>query len=459
MPFINRREELALVDDHLSRKGAGLFVVYGRRRIGKTALLSAALADRAGAAYHVATRSTIVEELGRLSSTLARSWDNPLLAAQPLTSAEALLAALRATPSGILALDEFPYLVETEPSLPAQLQAVWDQHLSKSELKLILCGSSVAMMEETFFSPRAPLFGRRTGQLRVGPLSPHHLAELFPWQAPALIELAAMFGGVPGYLTRLDPGVDLRTNLRDRLLRRGEPLYEEVPFLLREELREPRVYHAILATIATGSRKFGEIASKVGLDRANLSRYLSVLTDLGLVVRDVPVTERVPDKSRRGLYRIVDPFVATWYALVHPHRDRLERGEAEAVMQSQVEPKLPHFLSTAVESVLVELFRGALRDQVPFPIAHAGRYWSPQVELDVVLLDASREQAFVCEVKWTSRPVGTELLDHLRLRVEREASLAGLRKTFALVSRAGFSGRRGARPDERLVDVSKLSFG
>lgn len=155
MPFINRKEELALLDDHLSREGAGLFVVYGRRRIGKTALLSAALADRAGAAYHVATRSTIVEELGRLSSTLARSWDNPLLAAQPLTSAEALLAALRATPSGILALDEFPYLVETDPSLPAQLQAVWDQHLSKSELKLILCGSSVAMMEETFFSPCA----------------------------------------------------------------------------------------------------------------------------------------------------------------------------------------------------------------------------------------------------------------------------------------------------------------
>lgn len=124
MPFVNRTDELALLDDHLSREGAGLFVVYGRRRIGKTALLSASLAGREGAAYHVATRSTIVEELGRLSRTLARSWDNPLLA-QPMTSAEALLAALRATPSGILALDEFPYLVETEPSLPAQLQAVW----------------------------------------------------------------------------------------------------------------------------------------------------------------------------------------------------------------------------------------------------------------------------------------------------------------------------------------------
>lgn len=456
MFFVNREAELELLDDHLTRPGAAFFVVYGRRRIGKTALLARVLADRPRAAYHVATRSTMVEELGRLSRTLASAWDMPLLDAQPLATIQGLFAALRSVTTGTLVLDEFPYLVESDPSLPGLLQAAWDLHLSRSNLKLVLCGSSVAMMEETFFSPRAPLFGRRSGQLRLGPLAPAHLAGMFDWAPVELLELAALFGGVPGYLTRLDPVADLRTNLRDRLLRRGEPLYEEVPFLLREELREPRVYHAILASIALGSRKFGEISSKVGLDGANLSRYLATLIELGLVQREVPVTLRNPAKSRKGLYRISDPFVATWFAFVHPHRDRLERGDVDAVMREQIEPRLPAMLSRAVEPVLAELLRTTLAHHVPFRIAHAGRHWSPTAELDIVLLDESRGQAFICEVKWTQRPVGAELLDHLRARVEREAAFVHSRKTYAIASRSGFVGRRTPREDERLVDLGAL---
>jgi len=457
MEFIDRDTELELLKDHMARQGPGLFVLYGRRRIGKTALMERLVASLPGAAYHVGTRSSIVEELRRLSATLAREWDVPLLAAQPLASGEALMAFLSSlSEPRVLALDEFPYLVESDPALPGLLQAAWDSRLSRGNLKLLLAGSSIGMMEETFLSPRSPLFGRRTGQLRLGPLAPHHLAAAFPWGAPEIVELAALFGGIPGYLQRLDPARDLRTNLAERVLRTGEPLYEEIPFLLRDELREPRVYFAVLATIAAGARQFGEISSKVGLDRANLTRYLSVLSDLGLVEREVSVLTPNPDKSRKGLYRVSDPFASAWFALVHPFRDRLERGRVAEVLP-EVLDRLAAHLPHAIEPVVRELFlSGPLAPFVPFRPVAAGRHWGPASEFDAVLLDDSGRQATVVEVKWSARPVPTSLLHELEQRVQADPALSPLECTCIVVSRSGFVGRKPRPMPGRLVDLRKV---
>jgi AAA+ ATPase superfamily predicted ATPase len=406
----------------------------------------------------VGTRSTITEELSRLSAAIADAWDVPLLRAQPIRTSAALLAFLEGSDRpGVLVLDEFSFLVESDPALPGLIQASWDRRLSRSELKLVFCGSSVGIMEETFFSNRAPLFGRRTGQLRLGPLPVGSLRQAVSWKPQEVVELAALFGAVPGYLQRLEPSRNLLTNLRQQVLRRGEPLYEEVPFLLREELREPRVYYAILAAVAAGARKFGEISSKVGLDRANLSRYLSVLADLGLLEREVPVTERLPEKSRKGVYRISDPFIATWFHFVHPYRDALERGRIDEVVDRFVKPRLGAYLSHAVEPVLASLLREAPASElVPFPAAFVGRHWSPKSELDVVLLDAERRRALITEIKWTRGKVDKGLLGDLRRRVQADPAFAGVDCTYALISRGGFRGERKVRSDERLIPVSRL---
>lgn len=460
MQFVDRQRELQLLREHLSRPGGGLFVLYGRRRIGKTALLRELLRDTPRAAFHVGTQSTVQEELARLSSELDRAWDLPLIAAQPLSSTDALLALLESVerPS-VLVLDEFPYLVQSDPSLPGKLQEAWDRALHASPLKLLVCGSSIGMMEDIFLSRRAPLFGRRTGQLRLSPLSPEWVGALLPRPFVDVIELAALFGGVPGYLQRLDAKLSPLQNLRKHVLTPGEPLYEEVGFLLREELREPRVYQAVLAVIAGGATRFGEISSKVGLDGSNLSRYLATLAELGLVEREVPVTERRPDKSRRGRYRVADAFVATWYAFVHPNRDRLERGLGDEVVAKRIAPGFQRWLGGAVEPVLRELWLSSLEDRLPFEPAHIGSYWSPTAEFDAVLLDEARRRAFVVEVKWRKGPANVALLDDLRRRVGKEAVFEGFETTYALVSRGGFRGHRPDRADERLVDVSRLEVG
>ncbi|MBM4395333.1 MAG: ATP-binding protein [Deltaproteobacteria bacterium] len=456
MEFLDRESELAVLADHLDRRGAGLFVLYGRRRIGKTELLRRALADRPRAAYHVGTRSTPVEELARLSDTLAREWGQPLLAAQPLASLPALLAFLEGVRGPhCLVLDEFPCMSEGDPSFEGLLQAAWDRSLSRGDLKLVVCGSSVSVMESTFLSPRAPLYGRRTGQLRLGPLPPHALRSAFPGPPERIVEIAATFGGVPAYLQRLDPDLDLEQNLRRHVLARGEPLYEEVPFLLREELREPRVYAAILATIAGGARKFGEISSKVGLDRANLTRYLSVLHDLGLVEREVPVTEALPDRSRKGLYRVSDPFTATWFALVHPFRDQLETGALDRAWP-RIRERLAGRMPLAVEPIVRDLLRHVLAERFGFHAAHAGRQWAPGAEFDAVFLDEERRRAFVVEVKWTQGAVGVGALDDLRRRVSGDPALSALRTTCAVVSRAGFRGRAPSSDREYLIGPDRL---
>jgi hypothetical protein len=177
------------------------------------------------------------------------------------------------------------------------------------------------------------------------------------------------------------------------------------------------------------------------------------------VEREVPVTERNPEKSRKGLYRLADPFVSTWFTFVHPNRDTLERGRADRVIERIVRPALPAHLRKAIEPVIRELFlSGPLSDHVPFDPAHAGRYWSGSAEFDVVLLDEAFEKALVAEVKWSANPVRTSMLAELRDRVRRARPFSDMECTCVVVSRGGFTG--AAPPDDRsaCIDISKLRW-
>lgn len=455
--FVNREAELAFLEARHRARGAQLVVLWGRRRVGKTALL-AQFASRHGVLYHQATRSTAAHELARFSERVAEHYDDPVVAAQAFASWDVAFRYLASRPKpASLVLDEFPYLAEGDPSFPTVLQAAWDERLQKSGARIYLCGSSVGMVEKMALSKDAPLYGRRTGQWRVEALDAWHVAGFVPGTLAELLPWFATFGGVPHYLSLIDAEESFASNVTRLALTPGSVLYEEVPFLLREEFREPRVYFAILAAIAAGAERFGEISSKTGVERANLTGYLGELAEIGLLRREVPITQPMPDKSRLGLHRIIDPFTRFWFRFVHGNRDRLEMGGAREIIRDKIAPHMDAFTASIAESVSAEaLCKTDWAAVVPFEPAHRGRHWDKTTELDVVLLDESRRRAFVAEVKWSKKRASAALLDDLRQRVSRVPQLASLDLTYGLVAREGDErslGRKLKR-DERFVSLS-----
>ena len=462
--MINRERELRFLTDHVLSDRPEFGVMWGRRRLGKTTLLKA-LCDTYPSVYFLATQAPPQEQLGRLSRAFADFFQDPLLDRTALPSWEDAFAYLgrNLRERTVLAIDEFPYLVEADPAVPSRFQLGWDEHLGANEnAVLILNGSSLSMMEQHVLGARSPLYGRRTGQWQLEPFTIAQFREFFPGRTMVeLIELYAVVGGVPFYALQFDPSASLAANVRRSILSKGSVLYQEVPFLLREEFREPRSYFPILAAIASGSSKFGEISSKTGFDKANLSKYLATLQDLRLVSRDVPVTEVNPSKSRRGLYAIDDPFADFWLRYVWPNLAALELERIGQVWTTQIAPDLAGYVSLRCERFVVTILEQPfVRDWLGFEAAVVGKYWDRSVELDLVGLDAKRERAVIGEVKWSRRPVGTNVAESLRTRSQAVSALHPMEKRYVLFSRSGFTDalNRSCPDDVLLVDFSTLEL-
>jgi AAA+ ATPase superfamily predicted ATPase len=449
--FIDRESELAFLDQSWQERQAQLIVLLGRRRVGKTALLRH-LADRRPLIHYVATRLPEAQQLAELGAVMGQAMGDPLLKENGFRNWEQVFTVLgRGRSSAALALDEFPYLVEANPALPSLLQRAWDRELAESDAWLALCGSAVAMMERETLDARAPLYGRRTGQLRLAPLGFDAACQFLPgYSFEECFRAYAVFGGIPQYLQMLDPKRGLLENISRLVLAPGAPLHDEVEYLLRLELVETRVYFGILAAVAAGKRKLSEIVNATQIPSSNISKYLGVLQTLGLIVREVPASERRPEKSKKGLYRIADPFVRFWFRHVLPAWTRLEAGHESAVL-ADISKDLDHL---AAESYEEEIRRLVLQRGLGGRTwRRAGRWWNRHDELDVLASD-DEGAVLVGEAKWSVNPVGVDVLRH----VEEKAHRTGVTQdaehvVFALFSRSGFTREilETERPDLILV--------
>ena len=459
--MINREKELAFLKERADSGRAELVVMWGRRRLGKTTLLKA-LCEAHPAIYFLATRAPAHEQLQRLSTAFAEFFGDPLLERTALPSWEDAFGYLarNAQSRTILAVDEFPYLVEADPAIPSRFQFGWDEQLVKNpNVMLLLNGSSLAMMEQHVLGSKSPLYGRRTGQWRIEPLGLLQFREFFPDRPLTdIIEIYTVVGVVPFHALQFDSRASLGQNVKRHILSKGAVLFEEVPFLLREEVREPRSYFPILAAMAAGSRKFGEISSKTGFDKANLGKYLATLQDLHFVRRDVPITEPDPGKSRKGLYAIEDPFTDFWLRYVWPNLAALEMDRVDEVWDRRIEPDLPGYMAQRCERFLGDLLRhDPIRTWLGFEPVTIGKYWDRNAELDLVALDRDGGNAVIAEVKWTARPIGPDVARRLHAQADSVESLRCLNKRFVLFSRAGFTeSLRASVPDDLyLVDLAR----
>tara|TARA_R110002126_G_scaffold65118_6_gene166298 strand:- start:839 stop:2188 length:1350 start_codon:yes stop_codon:yes gene_type:complete len=375
--FVGRDRELAVLEELVDSGDPEFFVLYGRRRVGKTELLQQ-LCEGRRAVYFLAAQVREKDNLRAFRDALKEGLGDPLLGTIefPDWSAALGFAAERAGDERlVLVLDEFPYLCESTKGLPSQLQKFWDTRGKKSSLMLVLCGSQVSFMEKEVLAERSPLFGRRTGQRRLAPLEPHEALAFHPtWSVRDRVLTYGILGGMPAYLRRFRESRSIEANLMAEVLRPEGYLFDEVNFLLRTELSSPATYNSILAAVAQGCDRVGDIALHVGVDSTTAGKYLHVLRELQLIARDIPITDPDPLRSRKGRYRIADRFLAFHFRHVQPNVSLIHAGRGRRVYEEFIAPDLERLFDEArTEFVLSHLTREAA-ELIEDEVVESGRH-------------------------------------------------------------------------------------
>ncbi|WP_280536814.1 ATP-binding protein [Halopenitus sp. POP-27] len=395
--FVNRDDELARLRDCYESDDAEMVVVFGRRRLGKTQLVQHSLSDRDDAVVYQATETTSQIQLDEFVDVAAETFPG---ITQIKRNWEALLGYL-GDQDGIVVLDEFPYLIDADESLPSIIQRLWDQRLQNTAGTLILVGSSISMMEEATLLGNSPLYGRFTERLDLRPLNFAAAQEFVPdaYSPEDRIFTWGIFGGVPYYLDGVDLGRDLGTVLTEEILSQKGYLHNEPEYVLRTELTDPNRYFAILTAIAAGKTTSNEIAQAIGIDGKQISTYTQKLERLRLIEREVPITEQKA-KSRRGRYRILDPLFRFWFRFVYGKEDRYERL-GENAYDAVIEPELPDFVSHEFERLCQDALPGLYPAETFLDI---GRWWYKEHEVDVVGFTTDGTMV-VGECKFTNAPL------------------------------------------------------
>jgi uncharacterized protein len=467
--FLNRTDELAALEDQWAARGGRFFVLWGRRRVGKTELLTR-FAEGRRALFFEATDTTETAQLRALSQELALASGEELLAQEPLASWRAALAAIARFASGgertLVVLDEFQFLAARQPELATLLNTWWRRTGRTLPLVLVVAGSEVSFFRDDVLA--GAMYGRRDGQLQLLPFD-HRAAALFaPGYSPEdRVRTFAVCGGMPYYLARFTDDRPLADHVLANVLRRDGFLHEEAELLLRQELREPRQYFAVLEAIARGATRNSRIAALTGLDAAQTHQHLAVLERLQLVEQRRPVT--AGPRSKRTSYAIRDGFLDFAFRFVEPYRSRLRtHADAERHLHATVLPQLDAFVSKPCwERICREHVR------VHEPGAHeVGAWWgkvrvaarqTEERELDVVAVGAGGEVIATGSCKWTNAPLdyGEEAL---LTQLETGVPGADAVQRHWFFSRAGFTDRMrqlaAADPDRiRLVTPADVYAG
>lgn len=421
--FIGRDRELSVLEELADSGRPEFFVLYGRRRVGKTELLQR-FCQRRRAVYFLAAQVRDKDNLAAFRRTLREALDDPLLDGVEFADWSAALgyAAQRAREERlVVVLDEFPYLCEANPGVPSLLQRFWDTQGKHGQLMLVLCGSQVSFMEREVLAERSPLFGRRTAQRRLEPLAPSSALQFFAdWSLTERVQAYGILGGMPAYLQRFDTDLDLEKNLQREVLRPEGYLFDEVAFLLRTELNTPATYNSILHAVARGAEKVGDVALSVGIDSTTANKYLHVLRELGLVERQVPLTDPDPLRSRKGVYRIGDRFLAFHFRHVQPHLSLIQTGQGRRIYREHIAPDLPRLYAEGLVECLLEHLRTKCGELFGSEAAEVGRHGGRSVRALARLADGRLVAALLAgqatpaeaeaELHELARPLGVELL-------------------------------------------------
>ncbi|MEW6108688.1 MAG: ATP-binding protein [Nitrospirota bacterium] len=453
--FINREKELEALSSAYKDSKAQFIVIYGKRRVGKTEIVKQFFKSIPHI-YFLADKAPEKEQLSLLSEKVGLLYKDQFLLSRGFGNWHDFFTYIKDKGRVVLAIDEFPFLIEANRAVPSIFQKGWDEGLKDSGIFLILLGSSIGMMETDVLGYKSPLFGRRTGQLLIEPLSFWHAKKFFPRISDEdFMYIYSVLGGTPAYLLQFDPAADLWTNIRKKIFASNAYLFSEPEFILKEELREPRNYFSIIRAISMGKARAGEIINETGFEKNVVGKYLSVLTDLRIVKREVPVTEKSCEKSKKGIYMLDDNYFRFWFKYVFPNKSFIEEGETDYVIKNKIRPELDIFVSQTYEEVCRSYVRKGLPSAGSFGkgmkfnservsatsrFDKIGRWWTKDAEIDIVGINEDDNAILFGEAKWSGKPVGVNILNELKAKAEEvQWGNSKTSKHFALFSRKGFT--------------------
>lgn len=438
--FIGRERELKALNKLYGSSKFEFAVIYGRRRIGKTELIKQFLGDKK-AIYFMGIESNAKLNLENFSKSILE-FNTGIRADTSFSNFQAALEyvfQLAENERIILAIDEYPYVARSSKSLASTLQLLIDKYKDTSKLMLILCGSSMSYIEDNVLSYKAPLYGRRTAQIKLLPFdfeeTCRYLADM-SGEDKALMYGAV--GGTPQYLLQVSDKLSVEENIKNTYLNPISFLYEEPTNLLKQEVREPAIYTAIITAIATGASRMADISTKVGEDTSVCTTYIKNLISLGIVQKETPYGEKA---SRKTIYSIADNMFRFWYRFVLENNSIIARG-ADDLAYKRIEPYFTDYMGKVFEDISAQyLWKLLVSGKSPIEFTSLGRWWGndprtkSQTEIDI-MGEHDKNSALFAECKWTNEKVDLGVLETL---VQRSELFAYKNVHLFLFAKSGFN--------------------
>lgn len=459
--FIGREKELEQLESRYRREGYECIIVYGRRRVGKTALIRKFCKGKK-TIFFTGMETTARENLENLSQSIyeAKGQTGPAPVYRDFSAALEAITDMARKEKIILVIDEYPYLAGSYPGISSLLQVEIDHKWKDLDIYLILCGSSMSFMEKQVLGHESPLFGRRTGQLKLAPFTIFEARSLFPHISGE--DLALYYGatgGIPFYLTKMDEKKTVEQNLADNFFDPVSYLFEEPANLLKQELRDPSTYNAVIQAIAEGNTKLSQIASKADLEVSACAGYVKNLMDLDIVKRETPLGEK---NSRRSIYLLKDGLFRFWYRFIPRHYSLIQNGMGQAACR-RILPALPEFMGQVFEEICLQwLWKENKENRLPLLFEQAGRWWGTdprtrkQEEIDILAGNADKD-LLLCECKWRNEDTD---IDTLQTLLRRGTLFEAHSRSYILFTKRNFSERTKRKAEEienlRLVSYKEM---
>ena len=463
--FYCREKEIDTMNRRYKKGKFECVIIYGRRRVGKTALINEFCKDKL-TVYFSALNASSQENLEALSKAIYLC-ENPDETNAPVyQSYEDALKAITVMSKDrrlVFVIDEYPYLAKAEKSISSRLQHIIDHVWQNGQLYLILCGSSMSFMEYQVLGYESPLYGRRTAQFKIQALTYREIERFHPEldvEEQAL--LYGITGGIPHYINKLEIENSLDEALKEHLFNASSYLFEEPENLLKQELREPAIYNSVISAIAGGASRSNEISTKVGVESGICAKYLKVLLELGILKKETPVTEK---PGRKTIYAIDDNFFRFWYRFVPRNMSAISSERMEQIYDRAVKQFLPDYMGLIFEKICREYLLKYARN-LPILLSEAGQWWGSdpkthkEVQIDIVGVPVEGKEYIIGSCKYKNTPIGAEELELLHQYAEVFRS--GCKFHYYIFSKGGFKEslkELGQRGEVTLLTLEDIYHG